>query len=132
MAQALYLLQTGGFGDGEPAKRLARGGVGEVHLHGRQAGGLYGVADGVTVMSVGGGVDDQPIGPGHIGGYKVDDAALAIGLEYADFRFFSGGVFLYSCVELLKRKTAIDRWFPLSQKIEVGTMYDKYIHLLFN
>jgi len=52
-------------------------------LHGRQAHGGDGVADGIAVMGVGTGVDHQAIGPGGRLVDGLDDGPLVIGLDDA-------------------------------------------------
>jgi len=64
---------------------LASVDVGEVDFDGGQTNGRDGVADGIAVMGVSTGVDDQTIGPANRLVDGVNDGPLVVRLEGAHF-----------------------------------------------
>ena len=119
-------------GDGEVAELLALFNVGDVDLHHRNGDGLDGVADGVAVVRVSAGVDDDAVEHPVRLLNGVDDRALVVGLEALDRDAAALGVGVDAGAEGGVVLAAVDIRLTLAEQVHVRAVDDQNFHGVFS
>ena len=126
---AIDLPHAGGGGHRHGPEGLPLVDVADVDLIGGDAHRLQGVQDGVAVVGVGPGVDDdgvvRPVG----GVDGVDDGPLVVGLPAVGGGAAGGGVLPDQPAQGLVVLGAVDAGLPLAQQVQVGPVDDQESHV---
>jgi hypothetical protein len=123
---------AGRSGDGDAAEGLPPVDVAEVDLYRRDADGQQGVIDGVAVVGIGPGVDDDavihPVG----GLYLVNERPFVVALADVHPDVPGGGIGHKLHAQVVVAAGAVDARLPLSQQVQVGAVDDQELQDYFN
>ena len=99
-----------------------------MHLVGGHVHRLQRVQDGVAVVGVSAGVDDDGVVYAVGGVNFVDNGPLVVGLEAAGRGAVGGGVVLDEGAQGLIGLIAVDARLPLAQQVQVGAVDDEKLN----
>ena len=125
---AVNLPHAGGGGDGDGPEGFPPVDVADVYLIGGDVHRLQRVQNGVAVVSVSSGVDDDGV-VNAVGSVDlVDDGPLVVGLETAGRGAAGGSVVPDQGTQSIIALAAVDPRLPLAQQVQVGTVDDEEVH----
>ena len=131
-AQPVDLAHAGGGGDGNGPEGLPLVDVADVDLVGGDVHRLQRVQNGVAVVGVRAGVDDDGVVHAVGGVDLVDDGPLVIGLIAAGGGAVLLRVPLDEGAQVGVAGLAVDARLPLAQQVQVGAVDDEKVHVQFS